>query len=80
MFLKRRYSHADPSLSRSKALLSAYKVLFFERIIGVTPAARAFAHVQYLTASTTLGFAVGAGVGVCVGATSVMGLIPAVTA
>ena len=66
-----------------------YKVLFFERIIGVTPAARAFAHVEYLTALTTLGLAVGAGVEVCsagidaglgVGATSVMGLIPAVIA
>jgi hypothetical protein len=56
----------------------------------VTPAARAFAHVEYLTAFITLGAAVGAGAGVIVGdavavgavvgATRVMGLIPAVIA
>ena len=68
-----------------------YKVLFFERTIGVTPAARAFAHVEYLTAFFTFfvvgfvvveGVAVGIAVGVAVGvgATRVTGLIPAVTA
>jgi hypothetical protein len=56
----------------------------------VTPAARALAHVEYLTAFLTLGAAVGfvvgsvvaagVGVGVLVGATRVMGLMPAVTA
>ena len=58
----------------------------------MTPAARALAHVEYLTAFLTLGAAVGfvvgsvvaAGVGVAVGvvvgATRVMGLIPAVIA
>jgi hypothetical protein len=68
-----------------------YKVLFFERTIGVTPAARAFAHVEYLTAFFTFfvvglvvvegvaeDIAVGGAVGV--GATRVTGLIPAVTA
>ena len=42
-----------------------YKVLFFERTIGVTPAARAFAHVEYLTAFFTffvVGFVVVEGV------------------
>ena len=72
-----------------------YKVLFFERTIGVTPAARAFAHVEYLTAFFTFfvvglvvvegvaeGIAVGVaeGIAVGVGATRVTGLIPAVTA
>jgi hypothetical protein len=68
-----------------------YKVLFFERTIGVTPAARAFAHVEYLTAFFTffvVGFVVvegvaegiAVGVAVGVGATRVTGLIPAVTA
>ena len=63
-----------------------YKVLFFERIIGVTPAAFAFAHEEYFTAFLTLGTAVGSvvaiGVGatVGVGATRVMGVIPAVIA
>jgi len=60
-----------------------------ERTIGVTPAARAFAHVEYLTAFLTFGAGVGAGVGSAidcvgvgagVGETRVMGLIPAVTA
>ena len=62
----------------------------------MTPAARALAHVEYLTAFLTfgaaVGFEVGAGVGVevgagvgvvvgvVVGATRVMGLIPAVIA
>ena len=60
-------------------------------MIGVTPAARAFAHVEYftffLTFGAAAGFAVGTGicaadVGVAVGAgaTRVMGLIPAVVA
>ena len=87
-FKKCRYSQATPSLSRSSALFRAYKVLFFERRIGVTPAARALAHVEYLTAFLTFGAAVGfvvgsgvgAGVGVVDGATRVMGLIPAVIA
>ena len=88
-FKKRAYSQATPSLSRSSALLRAYKVLFFERTIGVTPAARAFAHVEYLTAFITLGAGVASAVGVITvgvadgvvdGATRVMGLIPAVTA
>jgi hypothetical protein len=77
-------------------LLSAYKVLFFERTIGVTPAARAFAHDEYFTAfltfGATLGFAVavGAVVGsveaavvgatVGVGDARVIGVIPAVIA
>lgn len=91
MFIKRRYSQADPSLSRSSALLSAYKVLFFERMIGVTPAAFAFAHVEYLmgfldflalgfTEGLAVGEAVAVGTAVGVGATRVMGFIPAVTA
>jgi len=91
VFLKRRYSHADPSLSRSKALLSAYKVLFFERMIGVTPAARALAHVEYLTFFFDFlalgfaegfieGFSVGEAVVVGDGEVSVMGFIPAVIA
>jgi hypothetical protein len=78
VFIKRLYSQADPSLSRSSALLSAYKVLFFERIIGVTPAARALAHVEYLTSFLDFlafgfaegfpeGFVVGEAVEVCVG-------------
>ena len=55
----------------------------------MTPAARAFAHVEYLTAFLTFGAGVGAGVGSAidcvgvgagVGETRVMGLIPAVTA
>jgi hypothetical protein len=87
VFIKRLYSHADPSLSRSKALLSAYKVLFFERIIGVTPAARALAHVEYLTSFLDFlafgfaeGFSVGEAVVVGDGEVSVMGFIPAVIA
>jgi hypothetical protein len=51
-----------------------YKVLFFERMIGVTPAARALAHVEYLTAflgflsfGFTEGFEVGFVVGEAVG-------------
>jgi hypothetical protein len=78
VFIKRLYSQADPSLSRSSALLSAYKVLFFERIIGVTPAARALAHVEYFTSFLDFlafgfaegfpeGFVVGDAVEVCVG-------------
>jgi hypothetical protein len=53
-------------------------------MIGVTPAAFAFAHVEYLTilftSGTALGFAVGTGVGAEVGDIRVMGLIPAVVA
>ena len=52
----------------------------------MTPAARAFAHVEYLTLFLTFGseiaFVVGTavGVGAVVGETRVMGFIPAVTA
>ena len=50
----------------------------------MTPAARAFAHVEYLTtllnSGVALGFTVGAVVGVVVGDVRVMGLMPAVTA
>ena len=51
----------------------------------MTPAARAFAHVEYLTAFLTFGAGVGSatdfvGVGAGVGETRVMGLIPAVVA
>ena len=50
----------------------------------MTPAARAFAHVEYLTtllnSGVALGFAVGADGGVFAGEVSVMGLIPAVIA
>ncbi len=53
-------------------------------MIGVTPAARAFAHVEYLTTLLTsgvaLGFAVGAGAGAVVGDVRVIGLMPAVSA
>jgi hypothetical protein len=67
-------------------LLSAYKVLFFERTIGVTPAARAFAHDEYFTAFLTFGAALGSGKAVGAGATvgvgdaRVIGVIPAVIA
>ena len=53
-------------------------------MIGVTPAAFAFAHVEYLTilftSGTAFGFAVGTGVGAEVGDVRVIGLIPAVVA
>ena len=59
--------------------------------MGVTPAARAFAHEEYLIAFLTFGATFGFTVGVAVGAASdgvaetvgevsVIGLIPAVTA
>jgi len=52
--------------------------------MGVTPAALAFAHVEYftffLTFGATVGFAVGTGAGAVVGEVRVMGFIPAVVA
>jgi hypothetical protein len=52
-----------------------YKVLFFERTIGVTPAARAFAHDEYFTAFLTFGAVVGfaVAVGVVVGSVEAVG-------
>jgi hypothetical protein len=53
-------------------------------MMGVTPAALAFAHVEYftffLTFGATVGFAVGTGAGAVVGEVRVMGLMPAVVA